>query len=73
VEQKESSATRPGAQRKAFIEHARALRRNDFSSEAHGVMQRVHWSALKQHGYSATEHGMAAARAFECFRNQTNE
>jgi hypothetical protein len=62
-----------GAQRKALIEHARALRMNGYASEAHGVMERVRWSALKQYGYSETKDGTDAARAFECFRYERSK
>ena len=59
-----------GAQRRALIEHARSLRMSGCISEAHGVMQRVRWSALKQYGYSATKDGTDAMRVFECSRYQ---
>jgi len=62
-----------GAQRKALIEHARSLHKDGCISEAHGVMERVRWSALKQYGYSATKDGTDATRAFECFRYQRSE
>ena len=61
------------AQRKALIEHARSLRKDGCTSGAHGVIERVRWSALKQYGYSATKDGTDATRAFECFRYQRSE
>ena len=62
-----------GAQRKELMEYARALRMKGCTSEAHGVMQPVRWSALKQYGYSETKHGTDATRAFECFGCQKSE
>jgi hypothetical protein len=62
-----------GAQRKALMEYVRALRMKGCTLEAHGIMQRVRWSALKQCGYSETKHGTDATRAFECFRCQKSE
>ena len=62
-----------GYYRKALIEQARALHRNECISEAHTVMERVCWSALKQYGYSETKQGTDAAHAFECFRYQGTE